>query len=64
LSNKETPAPVPPQAFPVLEACRILGISRAHIYRLERDGVLRMTRLGGRTLVTQNEINRVLGAAA
>jgi excisionase family DNA binding protein len=59
--DSELPAP---QAHTIKVACHLLGISRAHAYRLARSGELKTFRLGRRRLVSQSEINRLLGAAA
>jgi excisionase family DNA binding protein len=52
-----------PMALRVSDACRTLSISRSHLYALAAKGGVKLTRVGGRTLVTMAEINRLLGAA-
>ncbi len=53
-----------PRAYRVNDACRILSISRSHLYDLASAGKVRLVRLGARTLVPASEIARLLGEAA
>lgn len=53
-----------PRAFRVNQACKMLSISRSHLYALAAKGELRLVRLGSRTLVPAVEINRLLGEGA
>ncbi|HEY8126119.1 MAG TPA: helix-turn-helix domain-containing protein [Methylocystis sp.] len=59
---------IPPQGYQeekprvrsVSDAARALGVSTGTLYRLRKAGKLRVTKLGGRTLVLESEIDRVL----
>ena len=46
----------------VTEAAMQLGISRSHLYTLHKAGVIRFSKLLGRTVVTQVEIDRVVAS--
>jgi Helix-turn-helix domain len=50
-----------PLQVPVNEACRLLGYSRATLYRRERKGEIRFNRKFGRTMVPMAEIKRLAG---
>jgi excisionase family DNA binding protein len=50
----------PQRAWSVPDAARALGVSTGTLYRLRKAGRLRVTKLGGRTLVLESEIDRVL----
>lgn len=58
------PATDKPRARRVNDACATLGVSRSHIYNLAAKGEVRLVRIGGRTLVPESEIDRLLGDAA
>ena len=47
-------------AYTVPEAARCLGCSVGLLYKLARDGELRLTKLGRRTLVAAAELDRLL----
>ena len=49
-----------PAFVTVTEAARRLGISRGHIYNLNKSGAVRFSKLFGRTVVSQVEINRII----
>jgi excisionase family DNA binding protein len=53
-----------PRARHVNDACRILQISRSHLYAMASKGMIRLVRIGNRTVVPETEINRILGEAA
>jgi excisionase family DNA binding protein len=53
-----------PRARHVNDACRILQISRSHLYAMAAKGLIRLVRVGGRTVVPESEIDRILGEAA
>jgi len=40
----------------VLEAARIIGVSRTRLYKHVRDGTIKITKDGGRTLFTMQEL--------
>ena len=52
-----------PAFMTVTEAARQLGISRAYIYNLHKSGAVRFSKLFGKTVVSQAEINRIIVAA-
>lgn len=48
-----------PRAYRVPDACRALGVGRSTLYKLASAGKLRLVRIGGRTVVPGNEVNRL-----
>lgn len=64
-TGKKTVAPAPmPRARHVNDACKILQISRSHLYAMASKGMIRLVRIGNRTVVPKSEIDRILGEAA
>jgi hypothetical protein len=55
---------VRPSAWRVNDALLQLGISRATLYKMAGRGEVRLARVGGRTLVPDFEIRRLLGEVA
>jgi excisionase family DNA binding protein len=55
---------VRPSAWRVNDALLQLGISRATLYKMANNGEIRLARIGGRTLVPDSEIRRLLEEAA
>jgi excisionase family DNA binding protein len=53
-----------PDAWRVNDALRQLSISRATLYKMADSGEIRLARIGGRTLVPDFEIRRLLGEVA
>jgi excisionase family DNA binding protein len=53
-----------PDAWRVNDALRQLSVSRATLYKMANNGELRLARIGGRTLVPDSEIVRLLGGGA
>lgn len=51
---------VAPKARRLKDASRVSGLSTAYFYKLEKLGKLKMVRVGGRTLVPESELNRLL----
>lgn len=49
-----------PRAFRIPDACRILSLSRSHLYDLAAKGRVKLLKIGGRTLVAADEIERLL----
>jgi excisionase family DNA binding protein len=49
--------------WPVAEAAYQLGVHRVTLYRLEAAGDIRFTRVGGRTYVTDAELDRFVARA-
>ena len=46
------------------DALRQLSISRATLYKLINKGEIRLVRIGGRSLIPDSEIQRLLGEVA
>jgi excisionase family DNA binding protein len=53
-----------PDAWRVDDALRQLSISRATLYKMVNRGEIRLARIGGRTLVPDAEIKRLVGESA
>jgi excisionase family DNA binding protein len=53
-----------PIARSVPEAAKIIGIGTSLAWQLVRDGKIKATRIGGRTLVSNAEIARVVEEGA
>lgn len=53
-----------PRARRINDACAALGVSRSHLYALASKGLIRLVRIGNRTVVPESEIDRLLGEAA
>ena len=53
-----------PDAWTVNDALRQLSVSRATLYKMANNGEIRLARTGGRTLVPDAEIKRLVGGAA
>jgi len=51
-------------AFSVEEAAKKLGISKGLLYRLRREGKVKFVKLCGRTLMTADELARLLTGEA
>lgn len=51
-------------AYRVREGCAALGISRAHLYALEKRKKIRLVRVGRRTLIPADEIDRLVREGA
>jgi excisionase family DNA binding protein len=49
-------------AWRVNEAAFKLGLSRATIYKMASGGKLRLIKIGGRTLIPDAEIKRLIGS--
>jgi excisionase family DNA binding protein len=52
-----------PLAFRVNPFCQRLGISRATLYKYVKLGKIRVIKIGGRTLVPAEEVQRLLSGA-
>ncbi|KAB7786002.1 helix-turn-helix domain-containing protein [Methylorubrum populi] len=58
------PKPAPtPIAYRPGDAARVLGVSRATIYKMMTDGKLEARHLGGATLIARAELVRVFESA-
>jgi excisionase family DNA binding protein len=53
-----------PDAWRVNDALRQLSISRATLYKMVKNGDLRLAKVGGRTVVPDSEITRLTGEVA
>jgi excisionase family DNA binding protein len=53
-----------PRARRINDACTILQISRSHLYALASKSKIRLIRIGGRTVVPESEIERILRGEA
>jgi hypothetical protein len=63
---KEKPAPplVVREAYSMREGCAKLGISVASGYRRAAEGKLKIIKIGGRSLISANEIARIAANGA
>ncbi len=52
-----------PRARRITDACRALGVSRSHLYALASKGQIRLVHIGGRTVVPESEIDRLVEGA-
>ncbi|PWB92040.1 hypothetical protein C5688_03340 [Methylocystis sp. MitZ-2018] len=46
-------------AWRINDACKALGVSRSHVYDLAAAGKLRLVKIGGRTVIPDDEIRRI-----
>jgi len=53
-----------PLALRVPDACRAVGCGKTWLYAEAKKGNLKLTRLGGRTVVSMAELRRLIGEAA
>ena len=51
-------------AYPVDEAAEQLSISRSQLYALEKEGRIRFTKIGRRSVVRADELRRFLDDAS
>ena len=58
LLNASSPVPLR-RAYPVQEACLLIGIGKSHLYELIASGKIKSIKIGGRRLIPSNEIDRV-----
>ena len=49
-----------PLAYRVKDFCRLVGISASTFWKLTADGKIKVTRIGGRTLIPATEANRIV----
>lgn len=57
--SKQT-SPAKPRAYNFRDGQRILGVSRSTFYRLEAAEKIKLIRIGRRTLIPADEIERLL----
>ncbi len=53
-----------PLCYRVNDACKLLSISRSHLYDLIATGEVRLVKIGNRSLIPAGEIARLSGLAA
>ena len=53
-----------PDLWRINPACSTLGISRGSLYKLVKNGELRLIRIAGRSLIPDSEIRRLRGDGA
>ena len=58
-----TTTPLKPLAVSPAEAAEMLGISRAHVYKLINHGVLRRSKIGSRTLILVADLEALIESA-
>lgn len=58
----EQTAPFEVIAFRIPDAVKASGLSRSTIYELAAAGKLKLSRIGGRTLVPRAELERLIAA--
>lgn len=49
--------------WPTKEAAHLLGVDRSTLYRWAREGMIHLTRVGGRTFVADAELDRFVARA-
>jgi excisionase family DNA binding protein len=64
VTGRKEPSIDAPKARRIPDACHVLGISRATIYKLASQGKVRLVRIGGRTVVPETEIDRLASEGA
>jgi excisionase family DNA binding protein len=64
LLESSSPIERRPDAWRVNDALRQLSVSRATLYKRANNGEIRLARIGGRTLVPDAEIKRLVGEGA
>lgn len=47
----------------VNEAAAQLGVSRSHVYAMQKAGLIRFAKLLGKTVIAQSEVDRLVDAA-
>jgi excisionase family DNA binding protein len=53
-------APLRPRLYFLPAACAALGgVSRSHLYKLRKEGKIKFTKVGGRSALTDDEIDRI-----
>lgn len=55
-----TGPPMAPLAYRIPDAVRVLGVSKSKLYALAAEGKLKLSRVGGRTLVPHAELQRLI----
>lgn len=52
--------PVDRRAFPVRGAAEWLSVSESYIWKMARNGKIKLTRVGGRTLIFSEDLERFI----
>jgi excisionase family DNA binding protein len=60
MSGRASASNIEPLAYTVRDVTRLLGVSRSHIYELRSKGIISFVKIGGRTLITRETIDRLL----
>lgn len=55
---------IAPLCYRINDACKLLSISRSHLYDLVAAGEVRLVKIGNRSLVPASEIARLSGMEA
>ena len=55
------PDPNMPRAYSINDASKLLGVSRSVLYAMISRGELKRLKIGRRTLIARNEIDRLVG---
>jgi excisionase family DNA binding protein len=64
-NQAQQPAPhIERLAWPIAEGARRIGVGRTSIYKLAAEGKLRLVRIGGRTLLPEEEIIRLIASGS
>ena len=53
----------PVLAYRISDAARLLGVGASTIYQMRKKGLITFTKLGGRSLITHKELQRILAEA-
>jgi excisionase family DNA binding protein len=64
IRDRKRSTPKQQRAHRVNDACDVLQISRSHLYTLAAAGKIKLIRIGGRTLVPDAEIDRLVEQGA
>ncbi len=62
--NSTATIPAKPRAFSLTDGQRLIGLSRSTWYRMEAAGKIKLVRIGRRTLIPADEIDRLLKEGA
>ena len=61
--HNDVTAAVTKKLVSVNEAAAQLGVSRSHIYAMQKAGLIRSAKLLGKTVIAQSEVDRLVDAA-
>lgn len=63
MQRNEVPS-IQPLALSITDACRALSLGRTSLWKLSREGKLRVVKISGRTLVPRSEVERLVREGA